>query len=210
MGKKMMSKKTTSKLSLVKLMGTSLILGAVGVAQAAVAQTAQPAEQTVAQPSTQTAAQSSVQPPITVAEARQYEHDSPDVRPLPTLPQAFNRAYYSHLGNFFDSHGIVPSLTFIFGVPNYVENSISQDGRAVDRLYRDALKQQVSSDPVIRTPDLPNPYTGSVLTTPLVITQEAIPPAPPFPPVQRPSYAEPTPSAPQPPAQPRRPVPALW
>lgn len=130
----------------------------------------------------------------------------------PTIPQRFNQAFYSHTGNFFDNRGIWQSFRLIFGVPNYIENSISQDGRAVNRLYQEVIEQQLSSDPVLRTPDLPNPYTGSVLTTPLVITEEPISPLQPFPSIRRPSVVEPAPAAPGDAGTPARqaPVPALW
>jgi hypothetical protein len=131
---------------------------------------------------------------------------APEVRPLPTIPEAFNRAFYRNDGNFFDNRGILQGFRLIFGVPSYVENAISEDGRAVNRLYREVLEQQVSSDPVLRTPDLPNPYTGSVLTTPLVISEDPIAPIQPFPAIRR------RPAEPAPVAEPEEtgPVPALW
>ena len=187
----MMGKKS----SLFKLVGATLVVGAtVSLAEAAMAQ---------ATPSTQESL---------LAESRATYYSAPNVRPLPTLPEAFNRAYYRHDGNFFDNRGIWQGVRLIFGVPNYVENSISQDGRSVDRLYKEALEQQVSSDPVLRTPDLPNPYTGSILTTPLVISEDPIGPIPPFPTFRGPSYAPAVPDAPAVPEQnqPARPVPALW
>lgn len=183
-----------NRLRLFKLMGTTLIAGVVvsTAAEVAVAQQTQAA-------------------PETVAQSGEGYRRPPEVEPLPTVPQAFHRAFYSHDGNFFDNRGIWQSFRLIFGIPNYVENSISQDGRAVDRLYREVIEQQTSSDPVLRTPDLPNPYTGSVLTTPLVITEEPITPAPPFPSIRRPGYVEPAPVAPDAGTSTREePVPALW
>lgn len=187
---------------LLRLLGATLIAGSV-VGMTAGTAIAQEGPDSQATDSQATDSQN-------VAQARErYYRPDPDVRPLPTIPEAFQRAYYSHTGNFFDNRGIWQSFRLIFGVPNYVENSISQDGRAVNRLYREVLKQQTSSDPVLRTPDLPNPYTGSVLTTPLVITEEPIAPAPPFPSIRRPDYVEPAPVAPATPQR-EEPVPALW
>lgn len=137
-----------------------------------------------------------------------YYEVYPDVNPLPTIPQAFNEALYSHQGNFFNSHGILPSLGLIFGIPNYPENLIANDGEEVNRLYQELMQQQASAGPLLRTPDLPNPFTGSVLTTPLVITEEPITPAP-FPTIRRR-----TTEAPAAPGRgtttPARPVPGLW
>ncbi len=148
-----------------------------------------------------------------VAESRSEYREYPDTDPLPTIPQQFNRAFYSHDGNFFDNRGILQSLRLIFGIPNYVENSISQDGRSVHKLYTEVLEQQISSAPVLRTPDLPNPYTGSLLTTPLVITEEPITPAEPFPTIRRSTPVAPAPTRTGTTTAPRQqaaPVPALW
>ncbi len=144
--------------------------------------------------------------PVTVAQYRNEEIDNADLEPLPTIPQAFNRAYYSRRGNYFDNRQIWQSFSLILGIPGFPEQAISRDGRAVHHLYREVLEQQVSNAPILRTPDLPNPYTGSVLTTPLVITEDAIEAAPMFPPIRRSGAAEPAPSAPRPAA----PIPALW
>jgi hypothetical protein len=216
------------KIDLIKLAGATFILGAVGMAQAAIAQEMRPSMQSMAQPTETSAAQLTSQPvaqsatePALVAHDHDTDHDTDhntdDVKPLPTLPQAFNRAFYSHTGNYFDNRGIWQGFRLIFGIPNYVENSISQDGRAVNRLYKDALQQQISSGPILRSPDLPNPFTGSLLTTPLFITEQSaplVPPASPLPSTRRPGYAEPIPVAPessnQTAPQPRRTVPALW
>lgn len=186
-----------NKSVLFGLVGASMVVGVVSFAEVAAAQQTQPTQDTL------------------VAESRDDDDRRyREVRPLPTIPEAFNRAYYSHTGNFFDNRGIWQGFRLIFGIPNYVENSISQDGRAVNRLYRDVLEQQTSSGPVLRTPDLPNPYTGSILTTPLVITEKPIPDAPPFPSFGRPRVA---PAPVDPPrteadteTQPEGPVPALW
>lgn len=183
------------KLSLSKLVGATLVVGAmVSLADTAMAQVTPSSQESL------------------LAESRANYQRTPNVRPLPTLPEAYNRAYYRHDGNFFDNRGIWQGLRLIFGVPNYVENSISQDGRSVDRLYKETLEQQVSSDPILRTPDLPNPYTGSILTTPLVISEDPIRPIPPFPSFRGPSYAPAVPDAPAAPErnQPERPVPGLW
>lgn len=187
------------KMNLFGLVGATLVAGvAIGTTtEAAIAQQTPASQETV------------------VAEAREYRHRTPDVEPLPTIPEEFNDAFYSHVGNYFHTWGILPSLRLIFGIPSYVENGIAQDGRAVNRLYKEVMTQQTSSDPVLRSPDLPNPYTGSILTTPLVITEEPIAPVPPFPGVRRPRYAEPAPAAapsrPQQQGQQReRAVPGLW
>ncbi len=207
-----------------QLVGTTLMVGALGslasvtqadVAQADVAQAEQVLNAQVS--SAQPAQQPGTPAPVEVA---QYYDDgtsyaTPDVEPLPTIPEAFNRAFYSHNGNFYDNRGIRESLRLIFGIPHYVENAIYLDGRSVNRLYREVLDQQIASDPVLRTPDLPNPYTGSILTTPLVITEEAVEAVPLFPPIRRPPVAPATvggagSTTTTPPRESTSPVPALW
>lgn len=200
------------------LLGTALIVGAVGslapVAKAEQlrATNSQAAPQSTAQLAP--AARSDAQP---VEVAQYYDGTysaTSDVEPLPTVPEAFHRAFYSHNGNFYDNRGIRESLRLIFGIPHYVENAIYLDGRSVNQLYREVLEQQVASDPVLRTPDLPNPYTGSILTTPLVITEEAVEAAPLFPPLRRPPIAPAPPggagSTTAPTPREAAPVPALW
>ncbi|WP_088893253.1 hypothetical protein [Leptolyngbya ohadii] len=122
----------------------------------------------------------------------------------PTIPQAFNDAFYSNADTFFGNRSLGGQLSLILGIPGFPENQIRRDGRAVDRLYQEVLEQQVASDPTLRTPDLPNPFSGSLLTTPLIAAEEPIPPAPPPVIFQQPSVAPPLPPAPA------RPVPALW
>lgn len=125
----------------------------------------------------------------------------------PTIPQEFESAFYSNGGTFFGNQSLGGTLSLIFGIPGFPENQLTRDGRNVNRLYREVLEQQVASDPTIRTPDLPNPFSGSLLTTPLIAAEESVPPAPPPVVFQQPNFVP----APAPaPAAPVRPVPALW
>lgn len=192
-------------------MGKTLsLLGLAGVATLTVLGSVAPALAQSAEPQS---TESQATDPMLVADARSDDEVYPDVEPLPTIPQRFQEAFYSHDGNFFDNRGIWQGFRLIFGIPNYVENSISQDGRAVHKLYTEVIEQQLSSDPVLRTPDLPNPYTGSVLTTPLVITEEPIY-AEPFPTIRRSTPVAPAPggsgTTTAPSQQREAPVPALW
>lgn len=124
----------------------------------------------------------------------------------PTIPQEFESALYSNGGNFFGNQSLGGTLSLMFGIPGFPENQLTRDGRNVNRLYREVLEQQVASDPTIRTPDLPNPFSGSLLTTPLIAAEEAVPPAPPPVIFQQPNFVP----APVPAPAPVRPVPALW
>jgi hypothetical protein len=99
----------------------------------------------------------------------------PSAEAVRTLPQAVEDAYFRNSENFYRNRQVPNNLTWFLGP--FPENEIAADGRAVNRLYEDALAQQVSNDPLIRTPDLENPYQSSVLTAPIVPTEEPIPPA---------------------------------
>jgi hypothetical protein len=91
-------------------------------------------------------------------------------QPVP-LREAFNDAFYENSGTFFVNRSIYNQINSILGQGSIIhsgfpEKQIERDVRAVHRLYEDALNQQVGSDPVIRTPDLPNPYDSSVMMMP--------------------------------------------
>jgi len=101
-----------------------------------------------------------------------------------TLNDAFNRALYTNSGNFFREQGLLNQTNTILGQGSIVRNSfaenrIARDARLVNLLYRDALQQQASDGPLIRTPDLPTPYDTSVLVNPSIyvnrLTSDALP-----------------------------------
>ena len=57
--------------------------------------------------------------------------------------------------------GLIP---FSFIQPSYPDHQAKRDFKKVDLLYKDIMLKQVASDPVLRTPDLPNPFNSSLLT----------------------------------------------
>lgn len=46
--------------------------------------------------------------------------------------------------------------------PAYPDHQLKRDANKVNLLYQDVMFQQVASDPVIRTPDLQNPFNSSL------------------------------------------------
>lgn len=83
------------------------------------------------------------------------------------LEQEFERVFFGNDREFFNNRSIPRQLDFIFGIRNsFVENEINRDARNIHELYVEALEQQLSSDPVIRTPDLPSPFNRSLLQIP--------------------------------------------
>jgi len=127
----------------------------------------------------------------------------------PSILDAFESAFYSNGDTFFGNRSLGGSVSLLLGIPGFPENQLTRDGRNVNRLYREVLEQQVASDPTIRTPDLPNPFSGSLLTTPLIAAEDPVPPAPPPVLLQQPNFV-PAPTPAPAPVAPARPVPALW
>ena len=88
------------------------------------------------------------------------------------IPDLIERALNNELENFFDNTVTFRrQIDFIFGPgsitrASYIENEINRDLELVDLLYRDLLYQQVASDPIIRTPDLRNPFETSLRLNP--------------------------------------------
>lgn len=86
---------------------------------------------------------------------------------LETLPDTFNRTFYEESGDIFRNSSIERQIGLIIGpgLPGkagFPDLQIERDAKRINILYRDALEQQVSSDPIIRTPDLPNPYSTTL------------------------------------------------
>ncbi len=88
-----------------------------------------------------------------------------------TMAETFNRAFFKNDPEFFRNRSFGRQLGLILGTPSsrgnsFPENEITRDAEVADVLYQDGLEQQVSSGPIIRTRDLPNPYQTSILRSP--------------------------------------------
>lgn len=91
---------------------------------------------------------------------------------LETIPEAFNRAFFRESNDYYYSRTIPSQIQYMFGpgVPGratFPDLLIERDAERINRLYNDVLEQQVSSDPVLRTPDLPNPFDTSIRLAPV-------------------------------------------
>lgn len=87
------------------------------------------------------------------------------------LSETFNRAFTENSGTYFQNRTLGRQVDLIFGIggidnTSFPEREIDRDAELIYVLYQDALYQQSSSDPIIRTPDLPNPYSSSILQSP--------------------------------------------
>jgi hypothetical protein len=123
-----------------------------------------------------------------------------------TLNDRFEDTFFTFDQTFYQNRRFPRNSLWIFG--SFPENEIAGDGRVIHKLYTEALRQQTTSDPTIRTADLPNPFSSS-LQTDSIYTPEAVPAAPFSPSFRQPSSAAPT-AVETEPVAPERPIPALW
>ncbi len=66
------------------------------------------------------------------------------------------------------------SLEDLVGVSGFPEALVAGDGYRVHKLYQDLLTQQTTYDPTVRTADLPNPYTSSLLLSPSSVSSSRV------------------------------------
>lgn len=88
-----------------------------------------------------------------------------------TASEVIERAYFKNSPNFYRNNTFRRELDWLLGPGtlfrnSFPENEIARDADLVNKVYRDVMQQQATNDPYIRTPDLPNPYTSSILMSP--------------------------------------------
>ncbi len=88
-----------------------------------------------------------------------------------TASEAFSEAFYHNYGSGMSNTTIWHQFNAIFGITSFPEGSypekeIVRDAQKINELYEELMHKQVSSDPIIRTRDLRNPYDSSLLTNP--------------------------------------------
>ncbi|WRH66410.1 MAG: hypothetical protein RSE13_23000 [Planktothrix sp. GU0601_MAG3] len=85
--------------------------------------------------------------------------------------EEFMRAASRTSGDVFKNKSLLGQMSTYLGVsfpwPNgingFPETLMTNDARLVNQVYRDGMLRQTSSDPIIRTADLINPYNTSIL-----------------------------------------------
>ncbi|MBE9155520.1 hypothetical protein IQ265_01510 [Nodosilinea sp. LEGE 06152] len=82
-----------------------------------------------------------------------------------TIPDALNDLGTTYSGDYFRNRGIVRQGKRIIGL-DFPERALEWDANATSAAVRDILLLQTTSDPTIRVPDLANPYSSSLLTSP--------------------------------------------
>ncbi|HLP92129.1 MAG TPA: hypothetical protein VK184_26505 [Nostocaceae cyanobacterium] len=88
-----------------------------------------------------------------------------------TPADVMENAYFRHDRNFYENGSPSRVLDSLVGTgksyrDSFPENEMAADGELINSVYRDMLTQQSTNDPYLRTPDLPNPYSSSLLMTP--------------------------------------------
>ena len=88
-----------------------------------------------------------------------------------TTSEAFNEAFSHNYGSAPYNTTIWRQFNVIFGVTSFPEGSypeteIVRDAEKIHELYEEIMHEQVSSDPIIRTRDLNNPYNSSLGSNP--------------------------------------------
>ncbi|MEC4803605.1 MAG: hypothetical protein SAJ12_08195 [Jaaginema sp. PMC 1079.18] len=82
------------------------------------------------------------------------------------IPDVFDDDLSGWSGNAYDRNRLYSPLQSWVGLPSYPEIGIARDAKNINELYRNLMWEQVASGPILRTPDLPNPFNESLLTTP--------------------------------------------
>ncbi len=89
-----------------------------------------------------------------------------------TIPEAFERAFFTDYANFYRSRSIPSQIQLILGtgLPGraaFPELQLERDAERINQLYDYLIEQQASADPIIRTPDMPNPFNTSTRLLPV-------------------------------------------
>jgi hypothetical protein len=89
-----------------------------------------------------------------------------------SINNTVERAFFRHDRNFYENGSLKRQIDSWFGPgakfgTTFPDNEIAKDAELVNTVYHDVLVQQSQNDPYLRTPDLPNPYNSSLLSSPM-------------------------------------------
>lgn len=88
---------------------------------------------------------------------------SPAHAESPRITDAITDAMFKQSGDTYRNTGIDRQATLLFGL-TYPDLEAVSDARSVDNIYRDLIRQR--GDTPLRTADLPNPFSSSLLSDP--------------------------------------------
>ena len=118
------------------------------------------------------------------------------------LDEQMEEVFYTNDQPYYTNRGMARQISSFIGT-SFVENEINEDARLIHEFAIQMWDEQASSGPLIRTPDLPNPYQSSLSLEPTIAQQE-------FPATFVRQPIAPPPAISRPSSVPNRPVPALW
>ncbi|NJN23886.1 MAG: hypothetical protein HC810_05170 [Acaryochloridaceae cyanobacterium RL_2_7] len=78
-----------------------------------------------------------------------------------TIPDVVD--HNSRLNDYYRDDSILGDAKFVFGA-KFADHSIRKSAKQVEALYLDLLKQQDQDYPIVRTRDLPTPFTTSIFS----------------------------------------------
>lgn len=82
-----------------------------------------------------------------------------------TVPDALDELITTYSGDYFRNRGITRQAKRIVGL-SFPERELDWDSDATAEAVRDLWVLQAAADPILRVPDLANPFTTSLLTMP--------------------------------------------
>lgn len=97
-----------------------------------------------------------------IAIASTAQADEPPTAESAYIPRAINEIFFSYGGSFNINRSTGGQLGTMFGIGDFPEQAIMNDGYAIHDTYVYLLEQQTRTDPTLRVPDLANPYATSV------------------------------------------------
>ena len=104
-----------------------------------------------------------------IANAQEVVEVEVDLIEVVPIPEVVDDEFFDVSGDYYRQRTIPDQVRSLLGlgVPaTFPELAIEADAEDINELYRELLELQASSDPVLRTPDLPNPFATSLLLLP--------------------------------------------
>ncbi|MCT7967364.1 hypothetical protein NG799_13560 [Laspinema sp. D1] len=83
-----------------------------------------------------------------------------------TIAEQFERAFFRSSDTFYQNRSIFDQISYYLLPMTYPERQAERDAERVNKLYEAVMQVQTSSDPIIRTRDLTNPFNESLQTMP--------------------------------------------
>ncbi|MCT7956649.1 hypothetical protein [Laspinema palackyanum] len=83
-----------------------------------------------------------------------------------TIAEQFERAFFRSSDTFYQNRSIFDQISYYLLPMTYPERQAERDAERVNKLYQAVMEVQTSSDPIIRTRDLTNPFNESLQTMP--------------------------------------------